>query len=95
MNHPASWNKLADLARRAPPGPAEELSPGFVTRVAARGLALRRERPDFLGAFARRALAFAFAVLVTAAAVSYPLVSGGNSVADDFYDPVGELVARL
>jgi hypothetical protein len=94
MSHPASWEKLADLARRAPPEPAVELSPGFITRVAARGMAQRREPVDFLGAFALRALGVALAVMLVSAAVSYPLASHASTT-DEVVDPVSEMVAQL
>ena len=94
MKNPGAWNKLADLARRAPDEPEADLALSFVTRVAARGLALRRERPDLLGFFALRALGVALAVMVVAAAVSYPLAGKASTTADE-EDPVADLVAQL
>ena len=93
MNH-YPWDRLVGLARRAPADPMEAPPPGFVTRVAALGLAQRREPADFLGFFALRALGYALMLLALTAVVSYPLLNRGNSTAED-EDPVAEMVARL
>ncbi len=94
MKHPDPWLKLVAAARRAPAEEAAVLPVGFATRVAAQGLAGRREPADVLGLWAWRALAFALVVMVSSAAVSYPTLVG-NAVDDDLDDPVTELVAQL
>lgn len=96
MKRPDPWMKLVAAARRAPAEESAALPLGFATRVAAQGLAQRRESADFFGVFALRALGLAVVVLITAAAVGYPL---NNAVAadtsDDLDDPVSELVGQL
>jgi hypothetical protein len=89
------WQKLTGIARRAPAADDTAPSMGFVTRVAALGMAQRAEDPDFFGVLARRALAFALLVLVSSAAASYPFFSSGSSSVSDLDDPVGEWVAGL
>jgi hypothetical protein len=95
MKHPDPWLKLVAAARRAPAEEPAALPVGFATRVAAQGLAQRREPGDFLGLWAWRALALALVVMVSSAAVSYPTLAGTNSADDDLDDPVTELVAQL
>ena len=98
MKRPDPWLKLVAAARRAPADEPMELPPGFATRVAALGLAQRREPADFFGVFALRALGLALAVVVTSAVVGVPLSpvsAADNNASDDFDDPVAELVAQL
>lgn len=95
MKHPDPWLKLVAAARRAPTKEAAALPVGFATRVAAQGLALRREPVDVLGSWAWRALTLALVVMVTSAAVSYPTLVGTSATDDDLGDPVAELVAQL
>lgn len=89
--------KLVAAARRAPADESAELPPGFATRVAALGLAQRREPADLFGLFALRALGVALAVLITSAAVGYPLSAStvDNGSTDELDDPVAELMAQL
>ena len=97
MKQSDPWLKLVAAARRAPEDPSVALPPGFATRVAAQGLAQRREPADFFGVFALRALGVALAVVVSSAAIGYPLSSSSadyNST-DEIDDPVAELVAQL
>lgn len=95
MKHPDPWLKLVAAARRAPAEESAALPVGFATRVAAQGLAQRREAGDFLGLWAWRALALALVVMVSSAAASYPALAGTSSADDDLDDPVAELVAQL
>ena len=95
MKHPDPWLKLVAAARRAPAEAPVALPVGFATRVAARGLAQRRDSGDFLGLWAWRALALALVVMLSSAAVSYPTLAGNTSADDDLDDPVTELVAQL
>ena len=95
MKQPDPWLKLVAAARRAPAEEAAALPLGFATRVAAQGLAQRREPTDFLGQWAGRALALALVVMLSSAAVSYPTLAGNNGNDDDLDDPVAELVAQL
>ncbi len=96
MKRPDPWLRLVAAARRAPQEESVQLPPGFVTRVAARGLALRREPADLFGLFGLRALGVALAVLLTSAAVSYPLSRvAERGAGTDLDDPVAELVAQL
>ncbi len=97
MKRQDPWMKLVAAARRAPAEEPAELPLGFATRVAAQGLAQRREPADLLGVFALRALGVALAVLITSAAVGYPLSTSAadNSSSDELDDPVAELVAQL
>ena len=94
MNHLPPWEQLVAAARRAP-SPPESAPPGFATRIAARGLQVRRESGDVFAFLGFRALALALVVMITTAAVSYPLLAGGTTPGDDDNDPVAELVARL
>lgn len=94
MKHPDPWLKLVAAARRAPAEEEVVLPVGLATRVAAQGLAQRREPADFLGVWAWRALTLALAVMITSAAVSYPTLAG-TLADDDLDDPVAELVAQL
>ena len=93
MKHPDPWLKLVAAARRAAAEGAVALPVGFATRVAAQGLASRRESADFLGVWAWRALTLALAVMITSAAVSYSNLAR-TLADDDFDDPVAELVAQ-
>ncbi len=98
MKRQDPWMKLVAAARRAPAEDAAELPPGFATRVAALGLAQRREPADLFGVFALRALGVALAVVVTSAAIGFPLSSAtaaDSSSSDELDDPVAELVAQL
>jgi len=89
--------KLVAAARRAPVEETAELPLGFATRVAALGLAQRREPADLFGVFALRALGVALAVLITSAAIGYPISSANaaDSSSDELEDPVAEFVAQL
>jgi hypothetical protein len=95
MKNPDPWLKLVACARRAPAETAVGLPMGFATRVAAQGLAQRREPADFLGLWAWRALALAFVVMISSGAVSYTTMTANNTADDDLDDPVAELVAQL
>ena len=97
MKRQDPWMKLVAAARRAPAEESAELPLGFATRVAALGLAQRREPADLFGVFALRALGVALAVLITSAAVGYPLssASAADSSSDELEDPVAEFVAQL
>ncbi len=98
MKRQDPWMKLVAAARRAPAEEPAELPLGFATRVAAQGLAQRREPADLFGVFALRALGVALAVLITSAAVGYPLSSANaadNSSSDELEDPVTEFVSQL
>jgi hypothetical protein len=95
MKRPDPWLRLVAAARSAPEDDSALLPPGFVTRVAARGMAARREPSDLLGLFAVRALGVALAILVTSAVASYPLAKSGDNAGGDLDDPVAELVAQL
>lgn len=98
MKRQDPWMKLVAASRRAPAEESAELPLGFATRVAALGLAQRREPADLFGAFALRALGVALAVLITSAAVGFPLTSANaseNSTSDEMDDPVAEFVAQL
>ncbi|HLP00635.1 MAG TPA: hypothetical protein VK163_01325 [Opitutaceae bacterium] len=95
MKRPDPWLRLVAAARRAPEDETSLLPPGFATRVAAQGLALRREPADFFGFVAIRALGVALAVLVTSAMASYPLSKTSDNSNNDLDDPVAELVAQL
>ena len=98
MKRPDPWLKLVAAARRAPADEPMELPPGFATRVAALGLAQRREPADLFGVFALRALGVALAVVVTSAVVGFPLSTASaadNNPSDEIDDPVAELVAQL
>lgn len=97
MKRQDPWMKLVAAARRAPAEELAELPLGFATRVAALGLAQRREPADLFGVFALRALGVALAVLITSAAVGYPLSSANaaDSSSDELEDPVAEFVAQL
>lgn len=90
------WMKLVAAARRAPAPDTADLPFGFAERVAARGLAQRREPTEFFGVFAMRALGVALAVVIASAAVGYPLAAQtADNAADDFDEPVAGLVAQL
>ena len=97
MKRQDPWVKLVAAARRAPAEESAALPLGFATRVAALGLAQRREPADLFGVFALRALGVALAVLITSAAVGYPLSSANaaDSSSDELEDPVAEFVAQL
>lgn len=98
MKRPDPWLKLVAAARRAPADEPMELPPGFATRVAALGLAQRREPADFFGVFALRALGLALAVVLTSAVVGFPLSTASaadNNPSDEIDDPVAEFVAQL
>lgn len=95
MNRPDPWQRLVAVARRAPDSEPVSLPPGFATRVAAQGLAARREPADLLGLFGLRALGVAMAVVVAFAAVSYPLAKRTDNASPELDDPVAELVAQL
>ena len=95
MKHPDPWRKLVAVARLAPAQPPVDLPMGFSTRVAAQGLAQRRQTADFLGLWAWRALALALVVMLSSAAVSYRSLAGSTTADDDLDDPVAELVAQL
>jgi hypothetical protein len=72
------WNRLSDLARRAPDGAAAlELPAGLSARVVARWLAERREAllVSPWETFALRALGLACLITVAAAAAAWPVVS--------------------
>jgi hypothetical protein len=90
--------KLVAAARRAPAEEPAELPLGFATRVAAQGLAQRREPADLFGVFALRASASRWPCCITSAAVGYPLSSANaadNSSSDELEDPVTEFVSQL
>ncbi len=97
MKRPDPWLQLVAAARRAPAEAPAEISLGFATRVAAQGLAQRREPADLFGTFALRALGVALAVVVTSAAIGFPFArANADSNSPDYLgDPVGELVAQL
>ncbi|MFT3828656.1 MAG: hypothetical protein QM691_03020 [Opitutaceae bacterium] len=95
MKRSDPWLRLAAAARRAPEEESPLLPPGFATRIAAQGLAARRESADILGFFAMRALGVALAVAVTSAMASYPLSKSSENPGSDLDDPVAELVAQL
>ena len=98
MKRQDPWLKLVAAARRGPADEPMELPPGFATRVAALGLAQRREPADLFGVFALRALGLALAVVVTSAVVGFPLSTASaadNNSSDEIDDPVAELVAQL
>ena len=98
MKRQDPWLQLVAAARRAPADEPMELPLGFATRVAALGLARRREPADIFGVFALRALGLALAVVVTSAVVGFPLATvsaAGNNASDEIDDPVAELVAQL
>ena len=97
MKRQDPWMKLVAAARRAPADESAELPLGFATRVAALGLSQRREPADLFGVFALRALGVAVAVLITSAAVGYPLSSANAAdlSSDELEDPVAEFVAQL
>ncbi len=98
MKRPDPWLKLVAAARRTPADEPMELPPGFATRVAALGLAQRREPADLFGVFALRALGLALAVVVTSAVVGFPLSTASaadNNASDEIDDPVAEIVAQL
>jgi hypothetical protein len=98
MKHPDPWLKLVASARRVPAEESTALPVGFATRVAAQGLAQRREPADYFGVFALRALGLALAVVVTSAVVGFPLTTVSatdNNSNDEIDDPVAELVAQL
>ena len=95
MNRPDPWQRLVAAARRAPDSEPTPLPPGFATRVAAQGLAVRREPADLLGLFGLRALGVAMAVVVAFAVVSHPLAKRTDNASPELDDPVGELVAQL
>ena len=97
MKRQDPWVKLVAAARRAPAEESAALPLGFATRVAALGLAQRREPADIFGMFALRALGVALAVLITSAAVGYPLSSANaaDNSSDELEDPVAEFVAQL
>lgn len=87
-----SWNRLSDLARRAPTGAASlEMPAGMSTRIVAQWLAERRDAllVSPWETFAVRALAVACLITVIAAAAAWPVVSGNrvDEVAD-VADPV-------
>ncbi|MBE2214447.1 MAG: hypothetical protein IAE82_11295 [Opitutaceae bacterium] len=76
-HHDQSWNRLSDLARRAPAGAAAlEMPAGLSTRVVAQWLAERREvlLVSPWETFALRALAVACLITVLAAAAAWPVV---------------------
>ena len=82
------WNRLTDLARRAPAGAAAlELPVGLSTRIVAQWLAERRG--GFVVSpwetFAVRALAVACLITVAAAAAAWPVVT------DDRRDPIADV----
>jgi hypothetical protein len=97
MKRQDPWMKLVAAARRAPAEETAELPLGFATRVAVLGLAQRREPADIFGVFALRALGVALAVLITSAAIGYPISSANaaDSSTDELEDPVAEFVAQL
>lgn len=91
------WSRLVSLARQAPGTEKvpSELSAAFVTRVAARGLALRARSEDIRGWLAWRALGTALVITLLCAGANYRLFAGGW-LSDEFAeDPVGELIAEL
>ncbi len=96
MKRQDPWMKLVAAARRAPAEEPAALPLGYSTRVAAQGLAQRREPADLFGLLALRALGVALVVLLTSAAVgSLPSsATAADSTSDDL-DPVAELVAQL
>ena len=97
MKRQDPWMKLVAASRRAPAEESAALPLGFATRVAALGLAQRREPADIFGMFALRALGVTVAVLITSAAVRYPLSSANAAdlSSDELEDPVAEFVAQL
>lgn len=96
MKRQDPWMKLVAAARRAPAEEPAVLPLGFSTRVAAQGLAQRREPADLFGLLALRALGVALAVLVTSAAVgNLPSAATAADTTSDDLDPVADLVAQL
>jgi hypothetical protein len=90
--HDPSWNRLSDLARRAPTGAAAlEMPAGLSTRVVGQWLLERRQA--FLVSpwetLAVRALGLACLITVAAAVAAWPIVVGDtvDEVAD-VADPV-------
>jgi len=75
--HDSSWDRLSDLARRAPSGSAAlEMPAGLSTRIVAQWLAERREAllVSPWETFAVRALALACLITVLAAIAAWPVV---------------------
>jgi len=75
--HDPSWNRLSDLARRAPSGAAAlEMPAGLSTRIVAEWLAERRDAllVSPWETFAVRALAVACLITVLAAVAAWPVV---------------------
>jgi hypothetical protein len=85
--HDPSWNRLSDLARRAPAGAAAvEMPAGMSARIVAQWLVERRDAVlvSPWETLAVRALAVACLVTVLAAAAAWPVVASGR--ADDVAD---------
>lgn len=86
--HDPSWNRLSDLARRAPTGAAAlEMPDGLSARVVAQWLAERRDAilVSPWETLAVRALAVACLITVIAAAAAWPVVT------NDTRDPIADV----